>query len=401
MRKGSGSRVEAAPYRQRGQVMVAVALVISIAAGAAIYAFLGRDTRRFEEMQLTASALVQARDALIGRAASDSNRPGSLPCPDIATNIPGTNVPNDGIADLLVGNECPSYIGRLPWRTLDLPDVRDASGERLWYALSRSFRDDNSAQPINSNTTGTLSISGSVTAGNLVAIVFAPGAVVGSQVRDAVNANSVANYLEGGNEVSGTTAFTAAAPAATFNDQSLAIGTDALLPIVETRVAREARTVLAAFYAANSYLPYANSYGDNSYQCTNGQYSGRIPRFFADWCKSDPADPDWNAVAWPSWFHANNWHEVIFYAVAAPCAIPASPGCSGSGTLLTVSGVPAPNNNIRAIIVTPGRALAGQARPCAAVTDCLEDPENTDADTDYAKSGVTPTVNDRLFVVSP
>ena len=36
--------------------------------------------------------------------------------------------------------------------------------------------------------------------------------------------------------------------------------------------------VLAAFYAANSYFPYANSYGDNSYQCTNGQYSGRIPK---------------------------------------------------------------------------------------------------------------------------
>jgi hypothetical protein len=388
-------------HRQRGQIMVAVAFVISIAAGAAIYAFLGGNTRRFDEMQITASALAQARDALIGRAASDNNRPGSLPCPDIATNISGTNVPNDGIADLLVGNECPSYVGRLPWRTLDLPDLRDAGGERLWYALSRSFRDDDSAQPINSNTAGTLSISGSVTAGNLVAIVFAPGGVVGSQVRDTANANNAANYLEGGNQVNGTTAFTAGALSATFNDQLLAIGADALLPVVETRVAREARTVLAAFYAANNYLPYANGYGDNTYRCTNGQYSGRIPRFFADWCKLDPADPDWNAVAWPSWFYANNWHEVVFYAVASPCAAPASPGCSGAGTLLTVNGAPAPNNNIRTIVVMPGRAFAGQTRPCAAVTDCLEDPENTDGDSDYAKSAVTPTVNDRLFVVSP
>ena len=381
--------------------MVAVALLISIAVGAAIYAFLGVNTRRFEEMEITAGALAQARDALVGRAASDNNRPGSLPCPDIATNIPGTNVPNDGIADLLVGNECPSYVGRLPWRTLDLPDLRDASGERLWYALSRSFRDDDSAQPINSNTAGTLAISGSVTASNLVAIVFAPGAVVGSQVRNAANANNVANYLEGGNQVNGTTAFTAASPSANFNDQSLVIGTDALLPVVETRVAREARTVLAAFYAANSYFPYANGYADNTYQCTNGQYSGRIPRFFADWCKSNPADPDWNAVAWPSWFHANNWHEVVFYAVAAPCAMPASPGCSAAGPLLTVNGAPAPNNNIRAVVVMPGRVLVGQTRPCAAVTDCLEDPENTDGDAEYTRSAVTPTVNDRLFVVSP
>lgn len=396
-----GLAAESAARRQRGQVMVAVALVISLLAGAALYVFLGIDSRRLEEMRTTATALAQARDALIGRAASDNNRPGSLPCPDYATNIPGTNVPNDGIADLLVGNECPSYIGRLPWRTLDLPDLRDASGERLWYALSRAFRDDNSAQPINSNTVGTLSISGSMTANNLVAIVFAPGAVVGAQVRDAANANNVANYLEGGNEASGTSAFTAAAPSASFNDHPLVIGSDGLLPVVETRVAREARNVLLAFYNANGYFPYANDYGDTSYQCTDGRYSGRVPRFFANWCKSNPADPDWNGATWPGWFFANNWHEVVFYAVATQCGTPTSPACSAPGSLLSVSGVAAPNNNIRAVLITPGRAYTGQTRPCTAVADCLEDPENTDGDAEFAKSAVTPTVNDRLFVVSP
>lgn len=391
------------PLRESGQILVAVAFVITVATGAALYTFLSPPQRYVEEQKQTARALAAARDALVGRSAGDNNRPGSLPCPDRVTNIPGTNVPNDGIADLLSGNECPSYIGRLPWRTLDLPDLRDGSGERLWYVLSRAFRDDDSAQPINSNTVGNLTVAGSLAASNVIAIVFAPGAVVGSQVRDAANANDVANYLEGGNEVSGTTAFTAGAPNASFNDSLLVLGSDALFPVVEARVAREARQVLIAFYndAANQYFPFANAYTDGTQRCTDNQYSGRIPRYFADWCKTDPADPDWKGVTWPSWFFANSWHEVIFYAVASKCAKPSSPACSASGGLLTVNGLPSPNNNIQALVIMPGRAFAAQARPCTAVTDCLEDPENTDGDSDFNKSAVTPTVNDRLLVVSP
>ena len=66
---------------------------------------------------VTALALQQAKEALIARAAFDLNHPGSLPCPDRD---------NDGVADLLAGNNCFSYIGRLPWKTLGLPDLRDA-----------------------------------------------------------------------------------------------------------------------------------------------------------------------------------------------------------------------------------------------------------------------------------
>jgi len=403
MRSARGVKPGRPPPRQGGQILVAIALIISVTTGVALYTFLSPSARHIEEQKITAKALAAARDALIGRAASDDNRPGSLPCPDRVTNIPGTNVPNDGIADLLSGNECPSYVGRLPWRTLDLPDLRDGSGERLWYALSRAFRDDDSAQPINSNTVGTLSVSGSVTANNVIAIVFAPGAVVGSQVRDGSNAQDVANYLEGGNQASGTTAFVAAARSATFNDQLLAIGADALLPVVEARVAREARVVLNAFYndPANGYFPFANAYGDLSYRCTDNQYGGRIPRFFADWCKTDPSDPDWKGVTWPAWFFANDWHRVAYYAVASKCAKPTSPACTAAGGLLTVSGLPPPNNNIQAIVIMPGRGFTGQTRPCAGVSDCLEDPENIDGDADYTKSAVTPAVNDRLFVVSP
>lgn len=400
------ARIIARPQRpramQNGQALLALLAILAVGIGALVYSMVSPVTPLIQNDKITYAALAQAKTALIGRAASDGNRPGSLPCPDLVTNIPGINVPNDGVADLFVGNECPTYIGRLPWRTLGLGDLRDGSGERLWYALSRSFRDDDSAQPINSDTVGQLTITGTAPLNKVIAIVFAPGAVVGSQVRDTVNENTVANYLEGGNEASGATTFTTGAVSATFNDKLLAITSDALFPVVEMRVAREARAALQAFYSANGFFPFANAYSDNSYRCTEDQYGDRIPRFFTDKCKVDPADPDWKGVAWASWFFNNNWHRVVFYAVASKCAKPSSPACSNaSGGMLTVSSMPPPNSTIQALIIMPGRAFAGQARPCATVTDCLEDSENTNGDSVFVKSAITSTVNDRLVVVAP
>lgn len=378
---------------QRGQALLAVLAILGIAIGALIYSTVSPVSFAIENDRTTYMALAQARDALIGYAAKDGNRPGSLPCPD---------TDNNGSAQLFAGSNCPSYIGRLPWRTLGLPDPRDGSGERLWYAVSRDFaRNPWGAPALNSSTAGQLTITGAAPLSNVIAIVFAPGAVVGSQVRDAANQNSAASYLEGGNEVSGTTMFTTGSANDSFNDKLLAITSDALFPVVEMRVAREARAVLQSFYGANGFFPYANAYGDDSYSCAENQYTDRIPRFFTDKCKADPADPDWKGVTWPAWFFNNNWHQVVFYAVASKCARPSSPACSASGSLLTISSMPPPNNNIQALIIMPGRALPGQTRPCAGVSDCLEDPENTNADSVFVKSAITATVNDRLIVVAP
>ena len=55
------------------------------------------------------SALEQARDALVSYAVGHTFRPGSMPCPD---------TDDDGVMESFVAGECPSYIGRLPWRTL-------------------------------------------------------------------------------------------------------------------------------------------------------------------------------------------------------------------------------------------------------------------------------------------
>jgi hypothetical protein len=392
---------------QRGQTFLIMVLLIAVGAGALLYNLVSPGRIAIERDTQTAAALAQAKDALIGFAAglqySGTERPGNLPCPDISGfGSQGNFCNSDGVR-----------IGRLPWKSLGLPELRDGHGEPLWYAVSDNFKKSTATGILNIDTPGNLTVTGSTPATNVIAIVFAPGPVVGGQDRNSTatsfcettktsikNHLCPTNYLEGGNEIAGTT-FVTGPTTAIFNDKLLLITSDNLFSAVEMRVAREARTVLQTFYNNNLFFPFANSYGDGSYQCTNNQLSGRIPRYLTPNCKLDPLDADWKGVSWPYWFFPNNWHHVLFYVVASKCADPISPACAASGGMLTVNTMAAPNNNNRALIITPGRAFAGQARPCAAVTDCMEDAENTNGDSTYTASAVTPTVNDRLVVVSP
>jgi hypothetical protein len=232
---------------------VAIVMLLLLVIGSLYLIVTGLSTaaeagRRLQE-DVTALALQQAKDALIARAALDDNRPGSLPCPDLD---------NDGDADLLAGNNCPSYIGRLPWRTLGLPDLRDATGERLWYALSQNFTDSQGYR-INSDVQGTLVIPGMAPAGGIVAIVFAPGTVVGTQQRQGALGGSpdlpcawgvhenckVGNYLEGQNasvdltyEQSARCERADCPGGVPFNDQLMVITHADLFAIVEPVVAR-------------------------------------------------------------------------------------------------------------------------------------------------------------------
>ncbi|HKA39330.1 MAG TPA: hypothetical protein VKD25_06155, partial [Burkholderiales bacterium] len=180
--------------RQRGQAALLTVVIIILGFGAIFYGFFGTAAQSLNADRVTHDALAQAKAGLIAYAAVDANRPGSLPCPD-------TN--NDGSAETFSGSECPSYIGRLPWRTLGLPDLRDGNGERLWYAVTREFARNpscGSTCPLNTDTKGTLAITGVSPAADVIAIVFAAGPSVGTQIRSAANQNNVAHYLEGGNE---------------------------------------------------------------------------------------------------------------------------------------------------------------------------------------------------------
>ena len=236
--------------KQSGVVLVAFLLLL--VTGASFVFLRGLNaaaTQSYRDAQ-TASALAEAKAALIGRAATDNDRPGTLPCPDLD---------NDGSAELFTGADCPAYMGRLPWRTLRLSDIRGGSDERLWYVLSPAYRDHPSAQPINSNTLGTLDVSGTVTANDVLAIVIAPGITLGGQERNSANINNVLHYLEESNS-DGDNDFVAASLSETFNDQLTVLTWDSLLPTVERRVAGELRNVLNDYFANSSATPSARYY---------------------------------------------------------------------------------------------------------------------------------------------
>lgn len=263
--------------RQRGVALVMLLVLLVMAGLALLLAGLGEMFDVHLRRAQTDAVLAQARDALLGRALSNANMPGSLPCPDLVTNLAGNNVPNDGVADLLSGTQCPAYLGHLPWRTLGLGDLRDADGERLWYVLSPNFRDDDSAQPLNSDSHAQLSWA-DAEPNQLVALIFAPGAALDGQMRTPSNANDVRHFLEGGN-VDGDLVFSRQFPAAVFNDRSIAISAEMLMSGVERRVLREARACLDEYVSlSGGKYPWAAPVSDTSRYLGRWQtYFGRFP----------------------------------------------------------------------------------------------------------------------------
>jgi hypothetical protein len=119
---------------QEGVILLLV-LVLAAVAMACVAAFAIAAAGAGRE-QASERALAQAREALLAYAADrpiDSRvGPGYLPCPDID---------DDGWAEATCGSLSGDVgqaqrLGRLPWKTLGLPDLRDGHGERLWYAVS-------------------------------------------------------------------------------------------------------------------------------------------------------------------------------------------------------------------------------------------------------------------------
>lgn len=385
--------------KQRGAALMVMLIIVVMGAATMFVVSLNSSALQIARDKTTAAALAQAKEALIGRAVSDDNMPGSLPCPDLLTDIPG-NVPNDGIADLLSGNDCPSYVGRLPWKTLGLPDLRDGSGERLWYALSANFRDDNSARPLNSNTKGSLlvyradGLSPQTGAGyNAVAVIFSPGNALVSQTRNtAVEQNSAANYLDianSRNNASATGPFIAGAKSETFNDQLLFITTRSLMPLVEQRVAGVVKQVLANYYTdsgCNCY-PWADSVAQSAdYDSNVGLNRG--------WLPNNALPVNWaGTFRPPQWFFDNEWYKLIYYSVARTRKPPGTCDSCIDDTL-RVDGV----SGVGALFFMPGTPIGMLIRSPTTLSDYLEDSENYDDNDDRY---VTPTSSavdrDRLY----
>lgn len=179
------------PRKQGGAALLALTLVWAALWLGVLLNALNSEAARRE--QINADALAEARDALIGYAASyrDSHPDregnpvqtfGHLPCPDRI---------NTGAADGNCGAAGLPAIGRLPWKTLGLPPLRDAAGECLWYVVAGSAKYNPKAAVLNWDSTGQFiveDVHGRALAGSTAetrpwAIVIAPGPALAGQHR--------------------------------------------------------------------------------------------------------------------------------------------------------------------------------------------------------------------------
>lgn len=254
--------------------MLLIALVMT--GGYAFYRTANTQFSRTQQDNKLALTMARAKEALIAYAVTDSERPGSLPCPDLATDNAGfNNFPGDGKTDMFTVNQCPIYVGWLPWITLDLPELTDNTGTRLWYVLAPAFRNHDSAQPINSDTATGLLLDGS---SEVAAMIIAPRAPLADQNRPS---NNPGDYLEGENGNGNDHVYVTGPQGDTFNDIVLVITRQELMAAVEKRVANETRNCLEqhASSAANpsQRYPWPAPFSASGRQGKAGSLFGRIP----------------------------------------------------------------------------------------------------------------------------
>ncbi len=270
----------------RGIALVAILLLLIVAGGGVLIGTVGSSPRaRIDSEARQVRVLAIAKQALIAYAIditspTSSRRPGSLICPDVNNDGETGIVPPD-----ISGTSCGSELGWLPYATLGLPELRDASGARLWYAVSQNYR-SNADVIRNSETAGAITVDG---AGDVVAVIIAPGEALAGQVRpatgfDATSATQRASFLEGANASSDLQTFTRGGTAP-FNDQVMVITRAELMRAVEKRVLGEVAIALRAYSASwggtAAVFPWMKPFEDPrsaaDFHGIAGQTSGLLP----------------------------------------------------------------------------------------------------------------------------
>ena len=278
--------------------------------------------------------LQQAKLALTGYVAHQAalggeDNPGRLPCPEAAGYF-GTA--SEGVA--AASCRLPA-LGRLPWRTLGLDKLRDATGEALWYVVSAGWALPNvtASLTINSDSRAQLTVDGRPNAA--IALIIAPGrplqvpASADCQPRDQrrrskdVAGNPLPpdarDFLECQNaKVPADERFATSGPSDRFNDQVVIVGAADLVPGIEaaiaSRIEREIAPALRSVYAgaewnaspANPVFPFAarfaaSAFNPDDYRGSAGTFQGLLPLTRAQGCNPGTERRcDTGFVAWAS-----------------------------------------------------------------------------------------------------
>jgi hypothetical protein len=404
--------------KSNGFVLIFVVLAMLGILGIVFITDLATGNRKISRGENTTLALAKAKEALLAYAITrdDPGRPGEFPCPT-------TVAPTSATYGTSAAGCATVRIGRLPWKTLGIPEIFDSDGEPLWYAVSTNFRP--AVAKINSDTLGSLTIydvgGTSILKSQIVAIVFSAGAPVSNQARTtavsfcATTATSIAgnicaaNYLEsssGRNNATSAGPYIADRVSATFNDQIAYITTADFMPKIEDRIAVILTRTLNDYYVTNSYYPYAAKYADytfpNGLNCVNSTYSGRLPLYIAasphsglpctglaDW------QPVGNPNGLPAWFTGNEWNSAVHYVIGKAFEKGGTKSCVVAGDCLTVGS----DNAVQAAFILPGIATPTQSRPSSISTNYLESTAWPPPPYTYVPTTSTLPTRDRVIAI--
>ncbi len=256
--------------------------------------------------------------------------PGRLPCPDTDDD--------DGFANstpnCVSGGD--AVIGRLPWRDPDLglPEALfDASGERLWYAVSKNFAYNISPAAndiINSNSFGTITLLDQT--GNMIydganafqgegvaAVIFAPGPITRrdedgdgtyeyTQLRGTpVQRVDPRNYLDTFTDAAGAfdnslftndesdsdddgfilgPVFDADVGDIVVNDQMIVITAAEVIEMAEKATLEFYRDAIADYRVKTGRYPWLDDWAGSlptRFDADIGSYKGRVPSIFGNY----------------------------------------------------------------------------------------------------------------------
>lgn len=189
-------------HRQRGAALLLLMLSVIIAMTTVLVVALDTNSLETRRQVDSRTTLAQAREALLDYAVLQpyvaSGQSFALPCPDIN----GSGGYLEGEAHTAnCGADGQTVIGRLPWRTLGLPALKDAGSECLWYVVSGSWKQAGSstAAMINPDSNGQLQLvsvdTGAIVEGiaapdRPVAMVIAPMRPLSGQTRPSMTQTS-------------------------------------------------------------------------------------------------------------------------------------------------------------------------------------------------------------------
>lgn len=289
--------------KQAGAVLILLAFILGLGATAYLLQAAHAINLQAKQDEKTYQVLGEAKQALIAWAVSNRLHPGQMPFPDRNAdgNYDGKSDCNSPLSTFVYS----FLLGQLPIYGQTNPciapqvgigsDLRDAQGNRLWYAVSRNLVHKYETDPLNTNPVDpvinpsiihnpvyqwlrVLDRNGALISDRVAAVILASGTPLSNQNRTALagssefldtftigvktysNANyDVANedFIIGQDSKTVTASDTGFVAPYNFNDKLVYITIDELMAELNSRVAAEASALLKQYRAKTGQYPYA------------------------------------------------------------------------------------------------------------------------------------------------